>query len=82
MKITRSWVGKKEPTNPDKKEAHQQRKHRKTILNEISDTEIARVLENLVSNFTTHDLQEGLSYARKFDWLSIADKTKKVYESI
>ena len=39
MKITRSWVGKKEPTNPDKKDAHQQRKLKRTLLNEIKDEE-------------------------------------------
>ncbi len=39
MKITRSWVGKKSPTNPDKKEAHQQRKLKRTILNEIKNEE-------------------------------------------
>ena len=39
MKTTRSWVGKKEPTNPDKKEAHQQRRLRRAILNEIKDEE-------------------------------------------
>ena len=39
MKITKSWVGKKEPTNPDKKEAHLQRRLRRTILNEIKDEE-------------------------------------------
>lgn len=39
MKITRSWTGKKQPTNPDKKEAHQARKNKRIILLNITDDE-------------------------------------------
>ena len=39
MKITRSWTGKKQPTNPDKKEAHQARKNKQIILLNIKDDE-------------------------------------------
>lgn len=39
MKITRSWTGKKEPTNPDKKEAHVARKNKRIILLNIKDDE-------------------------------------------
>ena len=39
MKITRSWTGKKQPTNPDKKEAHQARKNKRIILLNIKDDE-------------------------------------------
>ena len=59
MKITRSWVGKKEPTNPDKKEAHQQRKHRKTILNEIKDEEWQQqILDYKKNTYETADTNE------------------------
>ena len=59
MKITRSWVGKKEPTNPDKKEAHQQRKHRKTILNEIKDEEWQQqILDYKKNTYETTDTDE------------------------
>lgn len=59
MKITRSWVGKKEPTNPDKKEAHQQRKHRKTILNEIKDEEWQQqILDYKKNTYETADTDE------------------------
>lgn len=39
MKTIRSWTGKKEPTNPEKKDAHQQRKHKRIILLNIKDDE-------------------------------------------
>ena len=39
MKITRSWTGKKQPTNPDKKEAHQARKNKRIVLLNIKDDE-------------------------------------------
>lgn len=39
MKMTRSWTGKKQPTNPDKKEAHLQRKNKRIILLNIKDDE-------------------------------------------
>ena len=59
MKTTRSWVGKKEPTNPDKKEAHQQRKHRKTILNEIKDEEWQQqILDYKKNTYETADTDE------------------------
>lgn len=39
MKITRSWTGKKQPTNPDKKEQHIARKNKRIILLNIKDDE-------------------------------------------
>lgn len=39
MKTTRSWTGKKQPTNPERKEAHQQRKQKRIILLNIKDDE-------------------------------------------
>lgn len=39
MKIAKSWVGKKSPTNPDRKEAHLQRRIKRAILNEIKNEE-------------------------------------------
>lgn len=39
MKTTRSWTGKKEPTNPNKKEAHLQRRAKRIILLNIKDDE-------------------------------------------
>lgn len=39
MKTTRSWTGKKQPTNPEKKEAHQQRRAKRIILLHIKDDE-------------------------------------------
>ena len=39
MKIMRSWVGKKEPTNPEKKEQHIARKTKQIILTNIKDDE-------------------------------------------
>lgn len=39
MKITRSWTGKKQPTNPEKKEQHIARKNKRIILLNIKDDE-------------------------------------------
>ena len=39
MKIIRSWTGKKQPTNPDKKEQHIARKNKRIILLNIKDDE-------------------------------------------
>lgn len=39
MKTTRSWTGKKQPTNPEKKDAHQQRKHKRTLIRELQHKE-------------------------------------------
>lgn len=39
MKMTRSWTGKKQPTNPDKKEQHIARKNKRIILLNIKDDE-------------------------------------------
>ena len=39
MKTTRSWTGKKSPTNPEKKEKHQARKKKRVILLNIVDDE-------------------------------------------
>ena len=39
MKITRSWTGKKQPTNPDKKEQHIARKNKRIILLNIKGNE-------------------------------------------
>lgn len=39
MKLTRSWVGKKSPTNPEKKESHLSRKKKRIILTHIKDNE-------------------------------------------
>lgn len=39
MKLTRSWAGKKSPTNPEKKESHLSRKKKRIILLNIVDDE-------------------------------------------
>lgn len=39
MKITRSWTGKKQPTNPNKKEQHIARKNKRIILLNIKGNE-------------------------------------------
>lgn len=39
MKTTRSWTGKKSPTNPEKKEQHIARKNKRIILLNIVDDE-------------------------------------------
>lgn len=39
MKMTRSWTGKKQPTNPEKKEQHIARKQKRIILLNIVDDE-------------------------------------------
>lgn len=39
VKLSRQWSGKKSPTNPEKKDAHQQRKHKRIILLNIKDDE-------------------------------------------
>ena len=39
MKITRSWTGKKQPTNPERKEQHIARKNKRIILLNITDDE-------------------------------------------
>lgn len=39
MKIIRSWTGKKQPTNPDKKEQHIARKNKRIILLNIKGNE-------------------------------------------
>lgn len=39
MKITRSWTGKKQPTNPERKEQHVARKQKRIILLNIKDDE-------------------------------------------
>ena len=39
MKITRLWTGKKQPTNPERKEQHVARKQKRIILLNIKDDE-------------------------------------------
>ena len=39
MKMTRSWTGKKSPTNPQKKEQHIARRQKRIILLNIVDDE-------------------------------------------
>ena len=53
MKITRSWVGKKEPTNPNLKEAHIQRKHKRTLLRELQHEEWEKELNDFKNGNTT-----------------------------
>jgi len=50
MKTPRSWVGKKEPTNPIKKEAHQQRKNKRIILLNIKDDEYEQEIKEYKKN--------------------------------
>ena len=50
MKTTRSWVGKKEPTNPNLKEAHIQRKHKRTLLRELEHEEWEQELNDFKKN--------------------------------
>lgn len=38
-KMKKTWTSKKEPTNPVRKEAHQERKIKKVILQEILEGE-------------------------------------------
>lgn len=40
MKLTRQWTGKKQPTNPEKKERHVARKHKRAALFNLKDTEL------------------------------------------
>lgn len=39
MKMIRPWTGKKEKTNPKKKEQHENRKTKKATLHQIKDEE-------------------------------------------
>jgi hypothetical protein len=50
MKTTRSWVGKKEPTNPNLKEAHIQRRLKRTLLREIQYEEWEQELNDFKKN--------------------------------
>lgn len=39
MKLPKSWVNKKSPTNPDKKEQHNNRKIKRQIQHHVDDYE-------------------------------------------
>lgn len=55
VKITRPWVGKKEPTNPVKKEQHQDRKTKKEILHHLHDDDWEQQLKEY---YATKPIQE------------------------
>lgn len=57
VKLTRMWTGKKEPTNPTKKEQHQDRKTKKGILNHIHDDDWDQQLREY---YATESVQEQL----------------------
>ena len=50
MKMTRSWTGKKSPTNPEKKESHLSRKHKRIILLNIRDDEYEQEILDFKKN--------------------------------
>lgn len=50
MKITRSWTGKKQPTNPDKKEAHVARKNKQIILATLKNDEHNQEIKEYKTN--------------------------------
>lgn len=50
MKMKRMWVHKKEPTNPVKKESHQERKVKKVILQELLWDEQQQQIKDFLSN--------------------------------
>ena len=51
VRVTRPWSGKKEPSNPDKKQQHLERKTKKTILHHIEDQD----WEEQLKEFKKHE---------------------------
>lgn len=53
MKMTRPWTGKKEKTNPKKKEQHENRKTKKATLHQIKDEEWLQQVRDYVGESKT-----------------------------
>lgn len=53
MKISRQWTGKKEPTDPTKKEAHKDRKTIKEILFQIEKEDWEQQLKDYINEKDT-----------------------------
>ena len=53
---------------------------RKTPIKKISEEDLEDVFSKVISNFHVGDQSASLQYARTFDWVTIAEKTYKVYE--
>ena len=52
----------------------------KTLLSKVASDEIFNVLNKLISNFPSENINDSLSYAQKFDWKEIAVDTLRAYE--
>ena len=52
VRVTRPWSGKKEPSNPDKKQQHLERKTKKTILHHIEDQDWEEQLKDYKNHAT------------------------------
>ena len=50
VKIPKTWVNKKSPTNPERKEQHQERKTKKALMHEIEDRDWEEQLKEYTKN--------------------------------
>lgn len=50
MKMKKTWTGKKEPTNPDRKSQHEIRKYKLVYLDELRQKERQQELKDYIHN--------------------------------
>jgi len=55
---------------------------RKTVLNEVSVSEIAKVIQKVISSSEQENLEHALKYAKEFDWKKITQDTVSVYKEL
>lgn len=55
VKVTKPYTGKKSPTNPEHKEAHQNRKAKKEILHHIHDDDWEQQLKEYYATTTIQE---------------------------